>query len=184
MGSLDQFSPRSISEHCQTPALLGASRYFPRTLTRIRMIAWHMQKQGLRKTILEILRHTGAFAAWIPLTKLESNQSARTAVNEILNLQPKEWVEVRSKTEILATLDAEGKHKGLRFVPEMFEYCGRRVQVFKRVNKICLEESPDVRRIRNTVLLEGSLCKGGGVGCDRACFHFWREAWLRRIPIQ
>ena len=83
--------------------------------------------------------------------------------------------------EILKTLDENGKHRGLRFVPEMFDYCMQRYRVLKRVERICIENTPDVRRLKNTVLLEGGICKGGGIGCDRACFHFWREIWLRRV---
>jgi hypothetical protein len=51
----------------------------------------------------------------------------------------------------------------------------------KRVEKICLENEPrTVRRLENTVILEGAFCKGSGIGCDRACFYFWRECWLKR----
>lgn len=34
-----------------------------------------------------------------------------------------EWVEVRSKEEILRTLDSKGQLEGLPFMPEMFEAC-------------------------------------------------------------
>ncbi len=37
------------------------------------------------------------------------------------------------------------------------------------------------RRVRNTVLLDSVFCRGEGLGCDRSCFHMWREAWLRRV---
>jgi len=33
-------------------------------------------------------------------------------------------------------------------------------RVFKRVEKICIENTPDVRRITNTVLLEAGICQG------------------------
>ena len=48
-----------------------------------------------------------------------------------------DWVEVRSKEEILATLDANGRLDNLPFMPEMFEYCGRRFRVWKRAHKTC-----------------------------------------------
>jgi hypothetical protein len=105
-----------------------------------------------------------------------------SGAQERLNLRPGDWVEVKPMEEILLTLDDRAKNRGLRFVPEMSDFCGRRFRVLKRVEKICIENTPDVRGIKDTVLLEGGICQGGGIGCDRACFHFWREVWLRRVP--
>ena len=43
-----------------------------------------------------------------------------------------DWVEVRSKEEILSTLDSNGRLDGMPFMPEMFAFCGKRFQVYKR----------------------------------------------------
>ena len=43
-----------------------------------------------------------------------------------------DWVEVRSKEEILRTLDASGQLDGMPFMPEMVRFCGKRSQVHKR----------------------------------------------------
>jgi len=101
-----------------------------------------------------------------------------------LNLEPNEWVEVRSPKEIFLTLNAQGKLNGLRFTPEMTKFCGRRFRVYKRLDKILLEATGELRRIRTpTVLLEGVVCDGRAHGgCDRSCFCFWREAWLKKVP--
>ena len=48
-----------------------------------------------------------------------------------------DWVEVRSKEEILETLDKNGRLDGLPFMPQMFKYCGQRFQVYKRAHKTC-----------------------------------------------
>ena len=106
-----------------------------------------------------------------------------TSGTETLNLQPGELVEVRSVKEIFATLNKHGKLKGLRFTPEMVKFCGRRFKVYKRLEKIILEATGELRRIRTpTVLLEGVLCDGEAHGgCERSCFCFWREAWLKRV---
>ena len=48
-----------------------------------------------------------------------------------------DWVEVRSKEEILETLDKNGRLDGLPFMPQMFKYCGQRFQVYKRTHKTC-----------------------------------------------
>jgi hypothetical protein len=104
--------------------------------------------------------------------------------NEVLNLQPGEWVQVRSLDEISATLDEKGKYKGLYFMPEMKKYCGQKFRVFKKVEIIKLESTGEVRKLRSpSVFLEGVYCNGERHdGCDRACFHFWREIWLKRTP--
>ena len=102
--------------------------------------------------------------------------------DEVLDLQPGELVEVKSEDEIRQTLDSTGRNRGLIFLVGMEEYCGRRLRVYKRVERMLLENTAyEVRRVRSTVLLEGAVCQGIGIGCDRSCFHFWREAWLKRV---
>lgn len=100
-----------------------------------------------------------------------------------LHLQPGEWVQVRPIDEIKATLDERNRYKGLFFMPEMKQYCGGKFSVFKKVKTIKLESTGEVRELKSpTVFLEGVYCNGNTQdGCDRACFHFWREAWLKRI---
>src|SRR5262245_7050350 len=45
--------------------------------------------------------------------------------NGVSNMKPcvGDWVEVRSKEEILRTLDKSGRLEGLPFMPQMFQYC-------------------------------------------------------------
>jgi hypothetical protein len=68
----------------------------------------------------------------------------------------------------------------------MEQYCGGSFRVFKKVKTIKLEDTGEVRQLKSpTVFLEDVYCDGKRhQGCDRACFHFWREAWLKRIPDQ
>ena len=109
--------------------------------------------------------------------------SSHSSVNNDLNLQPGECVQVLSIDEISATLDQKRKFKGLYFMPEMEKFCGKKFKVFKKVEIIKLESTGEVRKLRSpSVFLEGVYCNGERhEGCDRACFHFWREAWLKRI---
>ncbi len=102
--------------------------------------------------------------------------------DEVLSLQPGEWVEIKSEADIRATLDARGTNRGLAFVEEMSWYYGRQFKVYKRLQRLFLEESKQYRRLKNTVLLEGVHCQGTGIDCDRACHLFWREVWLKRVP--
>jgi hypothetical protein len=90
-------------------------------------------------------------------------------------------VEVKSLPEILKTLDDKGRHHGLVFTPEMRQHCVKQYRVFKRLELMFDEYHKSQRRVKNTVLLEGVVCGGAGIGCDRSCFLYWREAWLRRV---
>jgi hypothetical protein len=91
-------------------------------------------------------------------------------------------VEVRSKEEILRTLDARGQLDGLPFMPEMFEFCGRRFRVYKRAHKTCdTVNDYKSRWMRQAVHLDGLRCTGAAHGgCEAGCLIYWKEAWLRR----
>lgn len=91
------------------------------------------------------------------------------------------WVEVRSKEEILATLDAQGRLENMPFMPEMFAFCGQRLQVSARAHKTCDTLSwTGNRSLENAVHLEGTRCDGAAhAGCHAACLLFWKEAWLK-----
>ena len=116
-------------------------------------------------------------------TSPKKEKTTGTNSQESQNLQPGEWVEVKSVAEITETLDREKKYKGLYFMPEMEEFCGKKFKVFKRAEIIKLESTGEVRKLTcPAVFLEGVYCDGTyHDGCDRACFLFWRELWLRRI---
>jgi len=105
---------------------------------------------------------------------------------EPLDLRPGEYARVRHLEEIYATLDERRRCRGLYFMPEMESYSGRVFRVFKTVEVIKLESTGEVRRLKSpTVFLEGVYCNGERhEGCDRSCFHFWREAWLERADPQ
>src|ERR1051325_9853997 len=101
---------------------------------------------------------------------------------EKLNLHAGEWVEVRSKDEILKTLDKDGRLEGLPFMPEMFAFAGRRLRVSKRAHKTCDTVFPiRGRRMADAVHLE-TRCNGSAHGgCEAGCLIFWKEAWLKRV---
>lgn len=139
---------------------------------------------SLRQFVLQMwLLGFGKFQKVLGMKELQTSggQSARMPA-EVLDLQPGDIVQVRSKAEIEATLDAEGKNRGLEFTPDMLKYCGQQYRVARRVERIILETTGEMRRIRNTVILEGCACKGlHARGCPRANFHYWREAWLAKV---
>lgn len=100
----------------------------------------------------------------------------------LLRLRAGEWVEVLSKDEILATLDERGQLDGLPFMPQLFEFCGKRLRVSKRAHKSCdTIYSTGGLRLRDAVHLEGTNCDGRAYGgCGASCPIFWKEAWLKR----
>ncbi len=95
-------------------------------------------------------------------------------------LRAGDWVTVRSKEEILSTLDGDGQLDGMPFMPEMFAFCGQRFQVHKRAHKTCDTVFPTrSRRVERTVHLD-TRCDGQAHGgCQAGCLLFWKEAWLK-----
>ena len=93
-----------------------------------------------------------------------------------------DWVEVRSKEEILRTLDKDGRVDGMPFMPEMFAFCGKRFQVYKRAHKTCDTVFPvQGRRVADAVHLE-TRCDGSAHGgCQASCLLFWKVDWLRPV---
>jgi hypothetical protein len=93
-----------------------------------------------------------------------------------------EWVDVRTKEEILRTLDKKGQLEGLPFMPQMFQYCGQRLRIYKRAHKTCdTVNDYKGRRMNRAVHLEGIRCDGAAYGgCQAACLIFWKEAWLKK----
>jgi hypothetical protein len=102
---------------------------------------------------------------------------------ERLDLQPGELVQVRSKEEIIATLDSENRNRGLVFDSEMLPYCGGIYRVLRRVNRIIDEKTGKMMNMKHPcIVLEGVVCQSDFHRlCPRAIYSFWRESWLKRV---
>jgi hypothetical protein len=100
-----------------------------------------------------------------------------------LGLKAGDWVQIRSKEEILETLDEKGRINGLPFMPQMFDFCGQRFQVVKSAHKTCDTVNQSGGRVLpDTVHLDQLRCDGAAFGgCKAACLLFWKESWLRRV---
>jgi hypothetical protein len=98
-------------------------------------------------------------------------------------LRAGDWVEVRTREEILRTLDTRGCLENMPFMPEMLRYTGQRFRVFKRAHRTC--DTIDYvggRHLKRTVHLEGLRCDGTAHGnCEALCLLFWKEAWLKKV---
>jgi hypothetical protein len=95
-------------------------------------------------------------------------------------------VVVRSREEILATLDARGCLEHLPFMREMLQFCGREMTVAAAAHKTCDPAyKTGGRRLNRTVHLSGSRCDGSAHGgCQAECNLFWKDAWLKPAPAQ
>jgi hypothetical protein len=168
---------------CQIGDLITSTKKYPRLFTMFYQLRSNLKEHGFLATSHKAWgKLFSSGTAVIGPQSVDQPVEGRLSAEDVLGLQPGEIIEVKSAEEIRRTLDATDKNRGLGFMPEMWEYCGQRGRVFKRVEKVCLEHAPrTVRAMKNTVILEGAFCKGSGIGCDRACFYFWRECWLRRV---
>jgi len=153
---------------------------FRKRYWRLKKNIWHLRAMGF--TAFLTRKRTFVFPKRSAHQKRKNSSRERTSHGE-LDLQPGEWVEVRSVKEIFSTLDEHDKHKGLQFTKEMSPYCQRKFRVLKRVDKILIESTGELRTIKiPTVILDGVFCDGSSHGgCDRTCLCFWREIWLKRV---
>jgi hypothetical protein len=106
----------------------------------------------------------------------------RSTPVEKLGLRPGEWVQVKPLSDISATLDRNNRNRGLEFSRYMIPFCGGTYRVNARMENFIDERTGEVRRLENTVLLEGVSCGGetSSGPCLRAEYLYWREIWLRR----
>ncbi|HZF16515.1 MAG TPA: hypothetical protein VE046_11275 [Steroidobacteraceae bacterium] len=98
-------------------------------------------------------------------------------------LKAGDLVEVRSREEILATLDGKGCIDRMPFMPEMLKYCGRRLRVSAVAHKTCdSAHKTGGRRLKDAVHLEELRCDGAAHGgCQATCLIFWKTSWLRKL---
>lgn len=94
-----------------------------------------------------------------------------------------ELVEVRSKNEILATLDENGCLEDMQFMPEMLKFCGQRFKVRAVAHKTCDPvRTLQGQRLQTTVHLNDLRCDGSSHGgCEAACALFWKDQWLKSV---
>jgi hypothetical protein len=114
---------------------------------------------------------------------MRNNSKVGAPTNSDAPLKRGDKVRVKPYYEIQVTLDEKGCHKGMFFINDMIQYCGRSYRVFKRVNKVFMHRKKKMQKCREVILLEGVFCHGYGsdIDCDRTCFFFWKEAWLEKV---
>jgi len=136
--------------------------------------------------VFEVLRRIAVWSYWKARRALlgpyaKGKNEATPA--ESLNLQPGECVEIKPLESISKTLDRKAHNRGLFFTPSMSLLCGQRRKVDRRIEKIIVDGTGEMRQLRNTVYLEQEFCECSCVafgGCPRGEYSYWREIWLRR----
>jgi hypothetical protein len=100
-----------------------------------------------------------------------------------LDLRPGDLVRIKSKDEIMSTLDKTNHNRGLSFDCEMSNYCGRTARVRARVNRLIEESTGEMIDIKSDcIILEGVICAGDYHRfCTRAIYPYWREIWLEKV---
>lgn len=121
-----------------------------------------------------------------PLPNITGRCGATTPAGRIPGLKPGDWVEVKSQEKIELTLNAIQRNRGLHFDIEMLPYCGRRMRVLQKIDRIIDEKTGVMRSLPNDCwILEGSFCQGyqsrNRLFCTRQIYSFWREIWLERV---
>lgn len=111
------------------------------------------------------------------------------APREHVLLAAGDWVRVRSRAQIAATLDERNRCDRLSYMPEVMDrYCGQSFRVRRRVDRFFDERRWRMCKLRGVVILDGAFCEPSGLlasdwaGCARSCFVFWKEQWLERLP--
>jgi len=168
---------------CQASELLKAAR----PLSRWERLGTCVGEVRARNcSAFEMAQRIGIWLLW-RIRRMVLGEYARgtqkTTPVASLNLQPGESVEVKSIGHIRDTLNDKACNRGLRFFPNMRWLCGSRSLVRNRLDKIIVDGTGEMRQLRNTVYLDGSMCDCVHVafgGCPRDEFVYWREIWLRR----
>jgi hypothetical protein len=179
---------------CQSTELLKSTEEFPRgrhkrariLLAEIRggdigiLLALQLLAVYLRQ---RILRGLGC-DTWL------QGPHKRTPTQS-LNLQPGELVRVKSRAQIVQTLDHKASNRGMVLCYEMLRCCGREARVRYRVDRLINERTGLMREIADAVTLssmrgcgslgEECLCHSEPGDCPRGELMYWKEIWLERV---
>ena len=123
--------------------------------------------------ILKLVRAAGGLLSTSETGRYDKKKSS-------VGLRPGDLVQVRGLAEIATTLDARRRNRGLEFCAGMAAHAGRTYRVKRRIDRIILETTGAMKKVPDTVVLDGVACEG----CPRKNEFYWREAWLTRAANQ
>lgn len=165
-----------------TPLKWWDPRQYKKDLLSRNVSLWDFLRYGMLATIKATLRLHWRLGRYLDIR----GSAGDTTPTAQLNLRPGERVQVRTKKEILGTLNVEAKNRGLSFDVEMMPYCGRIFRVLSRVEKIINDKNGKMINLPNgCIILDGATCSGclsrRRMFCPRAIYPYWREIWLKRV---
>ena len=169
---------------CQATELGRATRHLP-----VRDVRRHLAAlRSERVRLLDLARAVAIFVYDLLMWKLRRPDwnTIRGPCTETptvsLNLQPGERVRVKSRQEIVRTLDRRGWNRKMEFSREMLPFCGKEFTVLQRVERFIGDHSGRMLLMNNTVILDGLVYKDlVRLACPRQEYMFWRECWLERV---
>jgi hypothetical protein len=106
-----------------------------------------------------------------------------------LNLQPGEFVRVKSHEAILKTVTTDNKNRGMSWDAELVPYCGGTYRVLDRVHRMIDERSGKMIVMKvPCIILDSVFCQArysrNRMLCPKAMYPYWREIWLERVDPQ
>jgi hypothetical protein len=179
---------------CQSTELFRATEAFPvkHKFWRVPIVLreiWNGDHSVSEVLKLFVLLYWLRLRRWAGGEEWLRGRCTRTPT-ESLGLKPGDMVRVKSRTQIVATLDHNSRNRGISICPEMTRCCGLPAKVRCRVDRIIEERTGRMREISDTValedlrkdktLFEGCLCQGELGDCPRGELMYWREIWLER----
>lgn len=100
----------------------------------------------------------------------------------VVDLEPGQLVEIRSKEEITPTLNSDNRNRGMLFDYEMVPFCGTQARVNRHVRRIIDEKTGKMIKLGDCVALDNVACQGiYHRFCQRKIDTYWRSAWLRPV---
>jgi hypothetical protein len=172
-----------ITYFCQASELLRVTRDLPRLERYSKCLA---ELRAGNCGVGEMARRIGIFLFWKARRALlgpYGRGNVKPTPTETLNLRAGELVQVKPMETITKTLDDKASNRGLWFSPNMRLLCGRQQRVERKIARLIVDGTGEMRELKNTVFLEGSQCGCAHIafgGCSRGEYVYWREIWLRR----
>jgi hypothetical protein len=182
---------------CQSTQLYEATEEFPgnKKVWRVRTMLQEIRNGD--RSMPELLKLLTLWSWQRLLRKVHCDERLRgphqRAPAASLGLTPGDAVRIKSRAEMVATLDHERSNRGLKICYEMTRYCGGQAEVRSRVNRMIDERTGEMRDLRDTVILENirspvkaysdldCLCFAEPGDCPRGELMYWREIWLERL---
>jgi len=180
---------------CQSTELLKATEAFP-GMQKLGLI--RIMLKGIRSGDLSVAESMRLVALWLWQRLLRAagadgwlRGASKRTPSESLGLKPGEVVRVKSRAQILETLDQKSCNRGMGICYEMTRCFGCEAEVRYRVDRLIDEMTGIMRELTDTVALqnfrhnetlaEECLCYAQLGDCPRGELMYWREIWLERV---